>query len=243
MNDINIFAQSLWNPLGYFGIYKESLVVNAHTIINTWLVIVIILVLSVILRLILTKKTVGRFLILQYTRSFVDLCLQTLGHFHYGHISFIFSLFIFILFCNWAAIIPWATEPTQDLNTAIAVSLISFFYKEFYTIRVHGLSGYINEFLQPFFVMLPINVIGHFSKIISLSFRLFGNIFGGAIIMELYTHLLHISVLLEIFGLLSGTNFLILSAFGVFEGLIQAFVFMMLSLTYLALAIQPHEDH
>jgi F-type H+-transporting ATPase subunit a len=86
--------------------------------------------------------------------------------------------------------------------------------------------------------MLPLNVIGKLSSIISISFRLFGNIFGGAIITKLYFGAIGGSIILELLGLLSGLNFLIVAFFTLFEGLLQAFVFAMLTLTYLALSTQ-----
>lgn len=242
MSDIEIFQQSTWNPLSLFNLDYPWLYVNVQTVINTWIVLSIICISSLILRYIILQ-TDGpiRFYILQSISSFMKLTSQSLGSFYYSHFSFIFSLFVFILLCNWLSILPWTSEPTQDINTTLGLGLLAFFYKEIYAIRIHGLYAYLAEFMQPFFVMFPVNVIGHFSKIISLSFRLFGNIFGGSIIMELYTSLLQYSFIAEILGLLSGFNFLILLAFGIFEGLIQAFVFTMLSMTYLALAIQTEE--
>lgn len=100
----------------------------------------------------------------------------------------------------------------------------------------------MKEFFHPFFVMFPLNLISHFSKIISISFRLFGNIFGGSIITQIYTSAISVSFFAELFGLFSGINFLVLSFFILFEGLIQAFVFTMLTLTYLAIAVQSEEE-
>lgn len=89
--------------------------------------------------------------------------------------------------------------------------------------------------------MLPLNLIGKFATIISMSFRLFGNIFGGATIASIYFRLIYGSPAWEAIGSFSGINLIIMLFFGLFEGLIQAFVFAMLSLTYLATAI-AHDD-
>ena len=86
--------------------------------------------------------------------------------------------------------------------------------------------------------MLPLNIVGKLSSIISISFRLFGNIFGGAIITKLYFTAIRGSIILELLGILSGTNFLIIAFFTLFEGLLQAFVFAMLTLTYISLGTQ-----
>lgn len=239
MDDIKVFEQVLWNPLAVFDLDYSFLKINANTILNTWFILVLLTILLCVCRYFLKKKrSIIRYLVISGVTSFMDLVGQTLGSFVYQHFALIFSLFLFILTCNCIAVIPWTTEPTQDLNTTLALGLISFFYKDIYAIKKHGFLGYFKEFLMPFFVMFPVNVIGHFSKIISISFRLFGNIFGGSIIMGLYHNFIDGSIPLELFGLVSGLNFVILIFFGIFEGLIQAFVFSILTLTYLSLALQ-----
>lgn len=239
MADIEVLEQHTWNLGTYFGVDSTLLTINSTTVLNTWFILLLLTILLCIFRLFLPYKTsIMRFLIVSGVTSFMDLITQTLGKFIYGHFVFITSLFIFIMLCNCIAVIPWTTEPTQDLNTALALGLVSFFYKEFYAITTQGFRRYAQEFFRPFFLMFPVNVIGHFSKVISISFRLFGNIFGGSIIMELYKSVISGSLIFELFGLCSGINFVILLFFGIFEGLIQAFVFSMLSLTYLALALQ-----
>jgi F-type H+-transporting ATPase subunit a len=239
MTDIEVFEQSFWDIGRWFGIPHEFLQINSTIILNTWLVMSLFFLFLFIAQPFLhNKKSIFRYLIFSGITSFIDLVTQTIGSFIYSHFVFIISLFVFLMLCNCIAIIPWTTEPTKDLNTALALGVISFLYKEVYIIKTHGFSGYIKEFLQPFFLMFPINVIGHFSKLISISFRLFGNIFGGAIIMDLYKGFISGSLILETLGIITGLNFLLLIFFGIFEGLIQAFVFTILSLTYLGLALQ-----
>jgi F-type H+-transporting ATPase subunit a len=91
--------------------------------------------------------------------------------------------------------------------------------------------------------MFPLNVIGKLASIISISFRLFGNIFGGAIISRIYFGVIEGSLIGEMIGLFSGINFLIMLFFGLFEGALQAFVFSMLTLTYLSMSIQGEGGH
>jgi F-type H+-transporting ATPase subunit a len=242
MESFEGLEQVTWNPLNAFGIDYPFAELNVDTIYNTWLVLGILTVLLVGCRLCLrNKKLVLYYLITTAIGSFMDLVSQTMGSFIYRYFVLIFSLFTFILFCNWITLLPWTMEPTKDINTTLALGLISFFYKEIESIRTRGFKLYCKEFLEPFSIMFPINIIGHFSKIISISFRLFGNIFGGSVIMELYQHALETSWLAQMGGLFSGVNFVILLFFGVFEGLIQAFVFAMLTLTYLTLAV--YDEH
>ena len=91
--------------------------------------------------------------------------------------------------------------------------------------------------------MLPLNIIGKISSIISVSFRLFGNIFGGSIITKLYFTAIQGSVLFELLGIFSGLNLLIVCFFTLFEGLLQAFVFAMLTLTYLSIGCSEEGGH
>ncbi len=243
MEGLELLAVELWNPLGYFGIDNEMLKINAVTLINTWAVLLILLISILIVRIFVTKKkTLFHFIVKSGIQSFIDLTTQSLGSFSYQHFAFITALFIFIAYCNLIALIPWLEEPTKDLNTAFALGCISFFYKDYYAIKVHGLGSYIKEFFQPFFLTFPLNVVGHFSKIVSISFRLFGNIFGGSVIVHIYNNAIAGSIIFETLGIISGLNLLTTLFFIVFEGTIQAFVFTMLSLTYLAIAIQPEES-
>ena len=241
MQSIDAFNEHLWNPFSALGLHSSFLAINSGTVINTWFVLAILLLLVCIIRFYLHKKnSILRFIVTYFTQSWMDITTQTLGSFVYQHFAIVVTLFIFIALCNIISIIPWLEEPTKDLNTALALGCISFCYKEVQTIRTHGFSAYVKEFFQPFFVMLPLNLIGHYSKVIALSFRLFGNIFGGAIILEIYRHAIAYSWISEIFGLL-GLNLVVILFFILFEGLMQAFVFSMLTLTYINIAVEASE--
>ncbi|HEX2978264.1 MAG TPA: F0F1 ATP synthase subunit A [Candidatus Babeliales bacterium] len=234
-------GQSLWNPLGWLGIENDLLKLNGSTIINTWIVLFVLITLLILVRIFIEKSAILAHLVKKAVQSLIDLIEQNMGRFVYSHFLMVAALFLFILGCNWVILLPWTKEPTTDINTTLALAVIAFFYKEIACIRARGWWGYLEEFLEPFFIMAPINVIGHFSKIISLSFRLFGNIFGSSIIMDLYTHVISTFWVTELLGLLSGLNIVVVLFFGLFEGLIQAFVFAMLTLTYIGLAVQ--KDH
>jgi F-type H+-transporting ATPase subunit a len=243
MEGLEVFnVEHAWNPFAFFGLHSDLLKINIDTIFNTWVVLIVLTALLILFRIFMHKSSILNFMVTSFVTSFMDLTVQSIGSFYYNHFVFVASIFIFIIFCNWIALIPFVEEPTKDINTTLALGCISFFYKEFYAIKIHGFLAYMKEFFHPFFVMFPLNLISHFSKIISISFRLFGNIFGGSIISQIYISAISISIFSELFGLLSGINFLVLSFFILFEGLIQAFVFTMLTITYLAIAIQPAEE-
>jgi len=239
MDGSTILGIETWQPFFKAGLTHFFFSINKGTVIHTWIVLFLLLVFLLFARYSLRfKKTIPYFVTLSGVRSLMDLVGQTLGGFFFNHLSFIAAIFIFILFCNSVPIIPWLDEPTRDINTTLALGIIAISYIQWYTIRQHGLGSYIKDYFSPFFLMFPLNVMGKISSIVSLSFRLFGNVFGGAIIGLLAGKLVEGSVLRESLGLFSGFNFIILFFFGFFEGALQAFVFAMLALTYLSMALQ-----
>lgn len=243
MESLEGHGRHLWDPFIWLGIDHPLLKINVRTVVATWVVLILLAALLAVVRFFIYKNNrVAIYLAKAFVKSFKELVVQTLGFFHYRHTLFITALFSFILLCNWISLIPGLEEPTADLNTAFAMGLLSFFYKDIYAIIEHGFFGFMKEFFHPFFLMFPLNLLGHFSKVISMSFRLFGNIFGGAVITKIYADTLGESVILQLLGLCTGMNFLVIGFFVLFEGFIQAFVFVMLTLTYLAIAVQHEEE-
>lgn len=216
--------------------------INTHTVFYTWVCLGIITAFLLVGRYFLTKKSgMGRFITLSIVEFFIDLVRQSLPTFSVSNLVFIATTFCFILACNLISIIPWMEEPTTDLNTTIGLGLCSFFYTQVSAIQALGIKEYIHGYFTPFFIMFPMHVVGKLATVISISFRLFGNIFGGSIISTIYFGSINGSLFMEIFGLFSGINLIIFMFFGIFEGFLQAFVFSMLSLTYLSLALQGEE--
>lgn len=138
------------------------------------------------------------------------------------------ALFMFLILCNWIGIIPHMHEPTKDLNTPLSLGIMGFFIAHYAGIKSKGIKNYLKEYCEPIFLMAPLNVIGELSKIVSISFRLFGNIMGGAIIIVVVSYLVY-SVFLPPF---------LFAFFGLFVGAIQAFVFAMLTLVYISVQVK-----
>jgi F-type H+-transporting ATPase subunit a len=153
---------------------------------------------------------------------------ETLGEHGERHVPTLLTLFLFIWTSNLMGLIPYMGEPTRDINVTLGHMLVMICIVHFEAIRIKGIKSYIHEYFQPFFILMPLNVIGEFAKGVSLSFRLFGNICGGAIIIVVISYLVKYTILPV------GLNMF----FGIFVGTIQAFVFTMLSMTYIAVAIQ-----
>lgn len=244
MQDHNLLTGHQWQPLTDYQFTHKFWTLNTDTLLSTMVVTTLIIIFSLYAhRAIKKQQSLAQFVILKYVESFKDLLYQTLQSAPLHHLAFIGSLFTFIFCCNIISFIPFLEEPTKDLNTTLAFGLISFFYVQGYAIHHKGINGYLSGFIEPFFLMLPLNIIGTVTSIISLSFRLFGNIFGGYVISSLYFQkVVASSLLFQFLGLITGTNFCIFLIFGFFEGMIQAFVFTMLTLTYLSMEISPEEE-
>lgn len=235
---------SIWSLAGTVGYNHPLLVFTKEPIIHTWIVLSILVIVLGTFRLIMArKKNIWAFMPIACVDFFYALCEQSLTNSSIYHITFIATLFLFIAACNTLSIIPWLEEPTQNINTTLALAIISFCYAQGAAIQVRGLKSYIFDYFSPFFIMFPLNVIGKLASVVSLSFRLFGNVFGGYIIKNIYVGALSMSWKYQILGIITGLNLCITLFFGLFEGLLQAYVFTMLSLTYLALAIQGEGEH
>jgi F-type H+-transporting ATPase subunit a len=138
------------------------------------------------------------------------------------------ALFMFLVISNWLGIIPHLDEPTKDLNTPLGLGLMGFFIAHYAGIKTKGIKNYLKEYCAPIFFMAPLNIIGELAKVISISFRLFGNIMGGSIIILVVSYLTY-SVLLPPF---------LNAFFGLFVGTIQAFVFTMLTIVYISVQVK-----
>lgn len=244
MAGFSVAHEHYWRPLETFGLTGNFWRFNAITIINTWVVLGVIVVLIIAARLALRREeSTGGYVVCSFAQAFKDLVMQTLGTFDFNHFSFVASIFCFIFLCNIISIIPGLEEPTQDLSTTLGLAIIAMTYAHVWSIKTQGFGAYLHHFIKPFAFMLPLNIIESFAKIVSLSFRLFGNIFGVAIISKLYLSAISsFGIIGEMIGVMSGINIIIVLFFVIFDGGIQAYVFSMLALTYLGLEIRHDEE-
>ena len=243
MENNNLLTGHQWQPLFEYGFTNKFWTLHTDTLLGSVVTTAIIIAISLYAHHVLKKKqSISKFIILKYVDGFKDLLTQTLQSAPLEHLAFIGSLFTFIVCCNAMSFLPYIEEPTRDINTTLALGLISFFYVQGYAIKHKGIFEYLSDFTKPFFLMLPLNIIGTLTSIISLSFRLFGNIFGGYVISHLCLQALETSAIVQAIGLFTGFNLAIAIIFGLFEGIIQAFVFAMLTLTYLSMEIVSDQE-
>ncbi|MFH1874588.1 MAG: F0F1 ATP synthase subunit A [Pseudomonadota bacterium] len=143
------------------------------------------------------------------------------------------SLFVYILICNLIGIIPGMVPPTSNINTNLGCAICVFVYYNYVGIRELGFIKYLQHLAGPVIwlapLMLTIEIISHIVRPISLSVRLFGNMVGDHLVVEIFSGLIPLFV--PIFFLL----------LAIFVAFIQAFVFSLLSCVYIALATEPGE--
>ena len=140
------------------------------------------------------------------------------------------TIFIYIMTCNLIGLVPGFFPPTASLNTTASCAITVFVFTHYIGIKYHG-AKYIKHFLGPIWwmipIIVPIEVIAHFARVLSLSFRLFGNMMGHELV-------------LGILFFLAGAFFapLPIMALGIFVALVQAFVFFLLSIIYFTGAME-----
>ncbi len=165
-----------------------------------------------------------------------NLTASTMGEDKIGFAPYIGTIILFIACSNLSGLFA-LRPPTADLNTTLSLSLMTFFLIHGSGIRKKGLGKYLKGFSEPFVLLTPINVIGELATPISLSFRLFGNLVGGLIIMSLvYIALGNLSAMIgiNIPILQVGIPVILHGYFDLFSGLLQTFIFTMLSMIFIS---------
>lgn len=218
-----------------FDLAGRSVNIDIITIFMTWVVMLIIIGFAWWLRRGLTEdvedEPTGRLVVLE---SLVELFEDQLVSGFESEVlrrklfSFISTLFLFLLVSNWVSVVPGLSSPTEDLNVPFGLAFLVFILSHYYGMKINGSKRYLKSFFEPYAFMLPLNLISEVAKPLSHSFRLFGNVFGGAILItviaaKLIPYLM--PALLDIF-------------YGLFIGAIQAFVFVLLAVAYINVAVE-----
>ncbi len=140
------------------------------------------------------------------------------------------TLFLFIFVSNVLSIVPHFHPPTSSLITTSALALCVFFAVPIFGIKRKGVLGYLKHYIRPTIIMLPFNLIGEISRTIALAVRLFGNIMSGTMI---------VAILLSIIPLFFP---ILMHALGLITGVIQAYIFAVLAMVYIASASRVQKE-
>ena len=146
------------------------------------------------------------------------------------YLPFIGTLFIFILTSNILSIVPGFRPPTGSLNTTIALAICVFLAVPVYGIADQGVGDYLKEYIKPTVVMLPFNIISEISRTLSLAIRLYGNVMSSSII---------VAILLGVIPLFFPV---IIQALGLLTGVIQAYIFAILAIVYIASSTEKDKE-
>ncbi len=206
-------------------------VVITSTVVHTWIVMAILFALLFWLRRGLSEKATitGRQAFLEVVvEAFYALIDPILGREGRRFAFLIGGYFIFIMFMNLSWFIPEFIPPTTDVMTTAALAIIAMLFVWGAGIREHGVGGFLHHFVEPAAYMAPLNVVEQLVRPFSLAVRLFGNLFGGKMVVLVFGTLVALLLPVPIMGL------------EVLFGTIQAFVFALLVTTYLQGALHGH---
>ncbi|MEH2193173.1 MAG: F0F1 ATP synthase subunit A [Nostoc sp.] len=244
LNAFNSFPLAELEVGHHFYWQLGNLKIHGQVFLTSWFVISILVVASIAATRNAQRIPKGIQNLMEYALEFIrDLAKNQLGEKEYRPwVPFIGTLFLFIFVSNWSgALIPWKliklpsgelAAPTNDINTTVALALLTslaYFYAGF---SKRGL-GYFKKYIEPTPILLPIAILEDFTKPLSLSFRLFGNILADELVVAVLVLLVPLFVPLPVMAL------------GLFTSAIQALVFATLAGAYIHEAMEGHggEEH
>jgi F-type H+-transporting ATPase subunit a len=213
--------------------------IHGQVLMTSWVVFLIIATISFLGNKNLQSIPAGVQNLTEYLTEFIrDLAKTQIGeHDYISWVPFLGTIFLFVFVSNWSgALIPWKlielpsgelAAPTNDINTTVALALLTSTAYFYAGISKKGL-GYFKRYISPAVFLLPINVLEDFTKPLSLSFRLFGNILADELVVGVLVALVPLVVPIPIMLL------------GLFTSAIQALVFATLAGAYIGEAVEEH---
>ena len=221
MNEVELVPAPLWE-LGPVSL--------TSTVVTTWAIMAIIWLCAVLFRRSI-RIAPGRLqTALEGTVTAIESAIANVAPQHTRLLlPFIGTLWIFLVIANLSGVIPGVHSPTRDLSATAALALVVFFSTHWFGIRDQGLKNYLRHYLAPNPIMLPFHLISEVTRTVALAVRLFGNIMSLEIAAAL---------ILLVAGFLAPVPILMLH---IIEALVQAYIFGMLALIYVAGGLQSHQ--
>lgn len=206
--------------------------INA-TIVFTWLVMALLTLISwLVTRRLSTGTEISRWQnLLEVLVTGIRDQIRQVSHQEPGrYLPFVGTLFMYIAMANLLNIVPGYMAPTGSLSTTTALAICVFVAVPLYGIASEGPINYLRHYVKPTWLMLPFNIIGELSRTIALAVRLYGNIMSGTVIVAI---------------LLSLTPYffpIVMQLLGLLTGMIQAYIFAVLAMVYIASATSAHQQ-
>jgi len=232
-----LFNQLIANPIAsLLGVHAEHDVLPAHVVMII-LICLGLLAFGLILRSRLSVDNPGNIqqvmeLVMEGILGFMK---DMIGPGYQRYFPIIGTLFLYILVGNLIGLVPGFMSPTSNINVTAGCAITVFLYYNYQGFRVQGFKGYLAHFAGPVVILAPllfvIELISHAARPVSLSLRLFGNIYSEELII------LNINQLFPFFAALP------VLALGLFASTIQAFIFIVLTMVYIGGAVEVHDHH
>lgn len=195
------------------------------------LVAAILFLLFVLVRLRLSAEDPGALQhIFEGLHGFIDgQGHEIIGHHHEPYTAFVATIFIYVLLCNLLGLIPAFESPTANPAVPLGIAICAFLYYNFHGIKKQGPLGYLKHFAGPIWwlawLMIPIELISNFARVMSLTIRLYANMFAGDMVTLVFFSLVPALIPVAFLGL------------HIFVSLLQAYIFALLTLVYLQGAV------
>jgi F-type H+-transporting ATPase subunit a len=226
-----------WSWAELFPILKDQPHVFNGIVVSVVLLVIVILGYRQLKRseddIVPEPKLTFRNLIELLVENLSNIIVDTMGPRGKEFVLIVGTLALFILFNNLSGLVPGFLPATDNVNTTFACSLTVFVMTHYYGLKEHGVK-YLKQFVGPMWalapLMIPVELIGHIARPLSLGLRLFGNITGDHMVTVIFFSLVPLLVPLPVMFL------------GLFVAFVQTFVFMLLSMAYFSGAIS-HEEH
>lgn len=204
-----------------------------ETIVFTWLVMALLTIASALVtsRLENAKRPSRWQMALEVIVETIERQIEDIGARHpRRYLPFVGTLFLFIATANLLAIVPGYRPPTGSLSTTAALAISVFIAVPAYGVVQRGFFGYLSNYVRPTVLMLPFNVIGEISRTVALAVRLYGNAMSGTVIIGILISIapFFFPIAMQLLGLLTG--------------MIQAYIFAVLSMVYIASATRAQTD-
>ncbi len=197
--------------------------VFTNSVVNSWLVMAVIVLVCILLTRNLQIVPKGPQIALEWVVNFINnFFTGTLGHHGKPYIPYLGSVLIFLIFSNTIGFFGF-TPPTKDINVTASLALMSVVLIQMSGIRAHGVFGWVKSFSKPVAIVTPINILEIGIQPLSLCMRLFGNVLGAFIIMELLKCVCA-WIVPQVFS----------CYFDLFDGAIQAYVFVFLTSMFMS---------
>jgi F-type H+-transporting ATPase subunit a len=199
------------------------------TVVNTWIIMAVLAVLFIVLGRRLKVRPTRFQNALEWLVEMIDgMIAEMIPGRSRQFLPLVGTLAVFIAAANLAGLIPGLRSPTTDLNTPLALAIVVFFSVHYFGLRQHGIVGHFRHYVEPIFIMLPIEIASEMARTLSLTFRLFGNILGEEIVIAVFFLILPLLIPVP------------MMLFSIFTSVLQAYVFATLTIVYISGAVKAH---